>query len=55
MLHIEDDKSNEEGGLFGILTPKQSKLLFKVAMNLIGYFGLYFLTGQLDQIIIATD
>ena len=47
MTHIEDDKpsSAEDSGLFGLLSSKQTKLLLKVTMNLMAYFGLYFLTA----------
>lgn len=56
MMHIEDEKSSsEEGSLFGILSAKQAYLLLKVAMNLMGYFGLYFLTGLLDTYVIANE
>lgn len=56
MMHIEDEKaSTDETSLFGILSAKQGKLLVKVIKNLMGYFGLYFLTAQLDNYIMATD
>lgn len=47
MMHIEDEKEllSEEGSFFGILTQSQNRLIQKVAINLMGYFGLYFLSG----------
>ena len=48
MMHIEDEKDllNEEGGgLFGILTLSQSRLMQKICINLMGYFGVYYLSG----------
>lgn len=53
MMHIEDESSEE--GFLGVLSAKQTRLLLKVIMNLMGYFGLYFLTGQLDLYILAHD
>lgn len=54
MLHIEEE--NAEGStLFGLLTAKQGKLLFKVAQGLMGYLGLYFLTVQLDLYVIPSE
>lgn len=45
MMHIEDEKaSSDETSLFGLLSKKQGELLSKVLMNLMGYFGVYFLT-----------
>lgn len=56
MMHIEDEKELlEEGSLFGILTSGQSRVMQKIAINLMGYFGLYFLSGQLDLYIMAND
>ena len=57
MMHIEDEKEllSEEGSLFGILTQSQNRLIQKVAINLMGYFGLYFLSGQLDLYVNASD
>ena len=44
LLHSED--FDEDAGL---LSPKQMKLLFTVARNLLGYFGIYCLAGELDK------
>ncbi len=50
MMHIEDpiDESS-------FLTKKQSKLLIKVFMNLMAYFGLYFLSTQMDLYLKTSD
>lgn len=53
MMHIEE--ASEETSLFGLLSRKQGALLLKVAMNLMAYFGIYFLTGQLDAFVVASD
>ena len=45
LLHTEDI-DEEEGG---ILSSKQIKLLFTVARNLLAYFGLYMVSGELDK------
>jgi hypothetical protein len=49
MMHIEEEETsngeNNRGLLGSILSPKQTSLLLKVIMNLMGYFGIYFLTG----------
>ena len=47
LLHTED--LDEDAG---ILTPKQIKLLFTVARNLLAYFGLYMIAGELEKHII---
>lgn len=44
LLHTEE--MDEDGGL---LSPKQTKLLFTVARNMLGYFGLYMVAGDLDK------
>ena len=44
LLHVEEIDEDE-----GILTPKQIKLLFTVARNLMAYFGLYMISGELDK------
>lgn len=46
LMHMEDidDEST-------ILTVKQRKILTKVVRNLLAYFGLYFLSQQLDKFI----
>jgi len=44
LLHTEE--MDEDSGL---LTPKQIRLLFTVGRNLIAYFALYMLAGQLDE------
>lgn len=44
LLHIEE--ADEEGGL---LSPKQTKLLFTMARNMLGYFGLYMVSGDLEK------
>jgi len=38
-----------------ILTVKQRKILTKVIRNLVGYFGIYFLSQQLDMFVRAQD
>jgi len=50
LLHIED--LDEEDG---ILSPKQISILFKVMCNMLAYFGVYSLTGDLDSHITQTD
>ena len=50
LLHTEE--VDEEAGL---LSPKQVKLLFTVARNLLGYFGLYCLAGELDKHIVQKE
>lgn len=47
LLHTED--LDEDAG---ILSPKQIKLLFTVARNLLAYFGLYMLSGEMEKHII---
>ena len=47
LLHTEE--LDEDAG---ILSPKQVKLLFTVARNLLAYFGLYMLSGELEKHII---
>ena len=46
LMHMEDcdDEST-------ILTVKQRKILTKVVRNLLAYFGLYFLSQQLDKVV----
>ena len=44
LLHTEE--LDEDAGL---LSPKQIKLLFTMARNLIAYFALYMLAGELDD------
>ena len=46
MMHIEESEDES-----AILTVKQRKILTKVMRNLLGYFGLYFLSQQLDKFI----
>jgi hypothetical protein len=54
LMHIEDEKElMDEGSFMGILSLNQVRLLQKIAFNLLGYFGIYFLTGQLDNFIVA--
>ena len=55
MMHIEDDETPGSGGLFNLLTRKQTKLLTKVIMSLMAYFGVYFLSAQLDLHLVASD
>ena len=47
LLHTEDFDEDA-----GILSPKQIKLLFTVARNLLAYFGLYILSGEMEKHII---
>jgi hypothetical protein len=49
-MHIEDESAD---GSF--LTKKQIHLLLKVIMNLMAYFGLYFLSAQLDLHLKTSD
>ncbi len=52
-MHIEDEKElNDENSFMGILSLNQVRLLQKIAINLLGYFGVYFLTGQLDDFVV---
>ena len=44
LLHTEE--LDEDAG---ILSPKQIKLLFTVARNLLAYFGVYMISGELDK------
>ena len=45
-MHIEDEKElTDENSFMGILSLNQVRLLQKIAVNLLGYFGVYFLTG----------
>lgn len=50
MMHLED---GTDDGSF--LTKKQMKLLIKVLISLMGYFGLYYLSGQLDLHLKTSD
>ena len=45
LLHIEDNDSDS------ILSAKQFKLLTRVSRDLAAYFGIYYITAKLDQII----
>jgi len=46
LMHIEDEKElSDENSFMGILSLNQIRLLQKIAINLLGYFGVYFLTG----------
>ena len=49
-MHIED---TDDGSSF--LSKKQTKLLSKVLMCLMGYFGIYYLSGQLDLYLVASE
>jgi hypothetical protein len=49
-MHMED--SDDESS---ILTVKQRKILTKVIRNLLGYFGVYFLSQQLDKFVRVED
>ena len=52
-MHIEDEKDlNDENSFMGILSLNQVRLLQKIAINLLGYFGVYFLSGQLDEFVV---
>ncbi len=52
-MHIEDEKElNDENSFMGILSLNQVRLLQKIAINLLGYFGVYFLSGQLDEFVV---
>jgi hypothetical protein len=53
MMHIEDVPDSDNSSF--ILTKKQTKLLAKVMINLMCYFGLYFLSGQLDIYVVSSD
>lgn len=44
LLHIESDEDDDS-----ILSPKQMKLMWGVVRNMAGYFGLYMLSGELDD------
>ncbi len=48
LMHIEDASTS-------ILSPKQLRLLLKVLMNLMTYFGLYFLSAQMDLHLKTSD
>ena len=50
LLHTEE--LDEDAG---ILSSKQIKLLFTIARNLLGYFGLYMVSGELDKHITHKD
>lgn len=50
LLHTED--LDEDAG---ILSPKQTKLLFTVMRNLLAYFGTYCVAGELDKHIIQKE
>ena len=51
LLHTEEVDEEDAG----ILSPKQVKLLFTVARNLLGYFGIYCLAGELDKHIVQKE
>lgn len=44
LLHIESDEDEDS-----LLSPKQMKLMWGVVRNMAGYFGLYMLSGELDD------
>jgi hypothetical protein len=50
LLHTED--LDEEAG---ILSPNQIDLLFTVARNMVSYFGLYSISGELDNFIVLKE
>ena len=50
LLHTED--FDEDAGL---LSPKQMKLLFKIARNLLAYFGIYSLAGVRDKHVVHKE
>ena len=49
-MYVDDEEDTNK-----ILTSKQTKLLIKVIKNLMGYFGLYFLSIQADQFVLASN
>jgi hypothetical protein len=56
LMHIEDEKElSDEGSFMGVLSFNQIRLLQKISVNLLGYFGVYFLTTQLDLYLIAAE
>jgi hypothetical protein len=56
MMQIEASGGGTRNGILGgIMSTKQTNLLLKVMMNLLGYFGIYFLAGHLDLYILASD
>jgi hypothetical protein len=53
LMHIEVESAKEEDYILcGLLTKKQGKLLLTVAGNLLAYFGIYSLSGYLDQVLV---
>ena len=50
LLHSED--LDEDAGL---LSPKQTKLLFTVSRNLLAYFGVYCIAGELDKHVVQKE
>jgi len=49
-MHVEETLDDSS-----FLTKKQLKLLLKVLMNLMAYFGLYFLSVQMDLHLKTSD
>lgn len=50
LLHMEDFFEDSS-----FLSPNQVNLLFTVLRNLLGYFGLYSISGELDSMIMQKD
>jgi len=56
LLHIEElsgSLTEEESN--SIISPKQQKLLVRVIRDLCAYFGVYYLSGQLDKIFVLKE
>lgn len=56
LLHIEElDGSLNEEEANAIMSPKQQKLLTRLIRDLCAYFGVYYLSGKLDTILVLKD
>lgn len=54
LLHIEDLAGGEVDDS-QLISPKQQKLLVRVIRDLCAYFGIYYLSAQLDQIFVLKE
>ena len=53
LLHIEDMAGDADESQ--LISPKQQKLLVRVMRDLCAYFGIYYLSAQLDQIFVLKE
>lgn len=54
LLHIEELAGGEDDS-DALISPKQTKLLIRVTRDLMAYFGVYYLSSQLDAIFVLKE